>query len=176
MLKLTTFWMLHLPLLLLASTYWRKRSGKVKRANFRRASASAAICRPVRSNARKPDWVVDQLVQLKAMRPSASHRTLAAIFNRMFASRGMTVSSSYARYTVRNHAHRIELMRREIKNKPPAEAPKNAVWALDMTGKTDTTGRLHMILGILRRPCTSVWALRSIKGALRQPALCAGCP
>ena len=31
----------------------------------------------------------------------------------------------------------------------PATVPKNHVWGIDMTGKADTLGRVHMILGML---------------------------
>jgi transposase InsO family protein len=60
----------------------------------------------------------------------------------------MTVSKSYVAYTVRDHRHEIELLRRRLKHRAPRYTPKNCVWAVDLTGKGDSAGDLHSILGI----------------------------
>ena len=105
-----------------------------------------------RRNNRKPEWVVDEVIRLKAYLPKCGYGTLVFTFNRLHGiSRQMTVSKSYVGYTVRNHRLAIVHLRREIKHRKPSVVARNAVWGIDMTGKTDAAGRLHMIFGILDR-------------------------
>jgi len=71
-------------------------------------------------------------------------------------------------------------LRREIKHRIPREIERNRVWGLDLTGKTDLSGRQRMILGLIdhgSRACLrlnelcdkSSWAtLRELIGAFRQ--------
>jgi transposase InsO family protein len=102
-----------------------------------------------RRGARKPDWVRREVLRLKALLPDAGSRTIGALFNRLYASRRkITVSKSYVAYTVRDHRHEIELLRRRLKHRVPRQLPKNRLWALDLTGKGDSAGDLHSILGI----------------------------
>jgi len=106
--------------------------------------------KPAQSNRRKPQWVVDAIIRLKALQPKASNRTTAAQFNRLYsASRCMTVSSSYVHFTVRDNQLAILRKRREIKAQKPSAPPCNAVWGIDMSGKFDTSRKLHMMLGVL---------------------------
>ncbi|WP_426162277.1 integrase core domain-containing protein [Pseudoduganella sp. R-34] len=106
--------------------------------------------KPAQTNRRKPQWVVDAIIRLKALQPKASNRVMAAQFNRLYAaSRRMTVSSSYFHYTVRDNQLAILRKRREIRAQPPSNQPCNAIWGIDMSGKVDAAGTLHMIFGIL---------------------------
>jgi putative transposase len=112
---------------------------------------------------RKPQWVVDAVIRLKALQPKASNRVMAAQFNRLYAaSRSMTVSSSYVHYTVREHQLDILRKRREIKSKVPSSQPCNAVWGIDMSGKVDTAGKLHMMFGILDHGSRKALALTAL--------------
>ncbi|MBT9591860.1 MAG: transposase family protein [Thiobacillus sp.] len=82
--------------------------------------------------------------------PDAGCRKLAFIFNRRYAvSRRMKVGKSFVADTLREHRYEIEIERRRIKHRVPPAMPRNLVWGLDMTGKTDSQGRLHMVLGLL---------------------------
>jgi transposase InsO family protein len=102
-----------------------------------------------RGGTRKPAWVPRAVLRLKALLPDASYREIEKLFNRLFAAkRKMTVSKSYVAYTVRDHRHEIELLRRRLKHRVPRQLPKNRLWALDLTGKGDSAGDLHSILGI----------------------------
>jgi len=74
----------------------------------------------------------------------------------------MSVSKSYIAYTVRNHRFAILQRRREFKRRKPLHVPKNAVWGLDMTGKVDTTGQVHNILGILDHGSRHLLALSAL--------------
>jgi transposase InsO family protein len=102
-----------------------------------------------RRGTRKPAWVSRAVLRLKALLPDANYRTIEKLFNKLFAARRkMTVSKSYVAYTVRNHRYEIEVLRRHIKHRVPRFVPRNGIWALDLTGKGDTAGDLHSILGI----------------------------
>lgn len=98
---------------------------------------------------RKPDWVLAELIRLKAHMPDAGCRTLALTFNRLFVSRQMSVCKSTAHKLLRNQAHAVLLARRALRSKAPYPAPTNHTWALDMTGRADTVGDVHTILGIV---------------------------
>ena len=118
---------------------------------------------PICTNRRKPQWVVDAVVRLKALQPHISHRMLAAQFNRHYAaSRQMTVSSSYVHYTVQAQHLAILRKRREIKSTVPATPAVNHVWGVDMSGKTDTSRRLHMMLAILDHSSRKALALAAL--------------
>ena len=97
---------------------------------------------------RKPAWVGLEVLRLAALTGHGC-RSVALLFNRLHsARRKMSVSKSYVAYTVRRHRYEIELLRRFIKHRRPRPVPSNHIWALDMTGKGDTQGDVHSILGI----------------------------
>jgi putative transposase len=98
---------------------------------------------------RKPDWVLAELVRLKAHMPDAGCRTLALTFNRLFVSRQMSVCKSTAHKLLRNQAYAVLLARRAIRSKVPYPVAVNDTWALDMTGRADTAGLAHTIMGIV---------------------------
>jgi transposase InsO family protein len=102
----------------------------------------------------KPAWVVREIVRLKALMPDAGCRSLALIFNRRFAShadarRRMTVGKSFVADSLRKYHYEIEIARRRIKHHVPPPLPRNLVWGLDLTGKRDTAGVTHSILGCI---------------------------
>jgi len=61
----------------------------------------------------------------------------------------MKVGKSFVAVSLRRHRYEVEVMRRRLKHRVPSPPPPNLVWGLDMTGKTDTQGKLHMILGMV---------------------------
>ncbi len=98
----------------------------------------------------KPAWVISEIIRLKALMPDAGCRTIANIFNRRFAaSRRMTVGKSFVADMLRRHQYEIQVLRREIKHRVPRPAPRNRVWGLDLTGKGDVAGNIHMIFGLI---------------------------
>ena len=100
--------------------------------------------------ARKPKWVVEEVVRLKAHLAGHGCRKVADTFNRLHAARhGMTVSKTYVATTVRRYRLEIEERRREWKRRIPAPMAVNRVWGLDLTTKQDVDGVSHPILGIL---------------------------
>lgn len=120
---------------------------------FRRTPADRgrkkAIVAPCRSR-QKPAWVVREIIRLKALMPDISCRNIANIFNRRYAaSHKMTVGRTFVSETLRRHRYEIEMMRREIKHRVPSALPRNLVWAMDLTGKGDAAGNVHMIFGLI---------------------------
>jgi putative transposase len=95
----------------------------------------------------KPAWVLHEVLRLKALMPAAGCRRIADVFNRRFAPTA-SVSKSFVAYSVRAHRYEIEVLRRRLKCRKPAPQSRNQIWAMDMTGKTDAHGVLHMALGI----------------------------
>jgi len=102
----------------------------------------------------KPAWVTREIVRLKALLPDAGCRRIADIFNRRHArhrdiGKRMTVGKSFVAETLHKHRYVIEIERRRIKHRVPPPMPRNRVWAMDLTGKTDTESTMHMILGLI---------------------------
>jgi len=56
----------------------------------------------------------------------------------------------------------ILVTRRKIKHKRPKPLPLNLIWGVDMTGKTDSTGQLHNILGIIEHQSRCCLTLKSL--------------
>ena len=111
----------------------------------------------------KPAWVKAEIIRLKALMPGAGCRTIAHSFNRRFAaSKDMTVGKTYVADTIRRHQYAILAARRRLKHAVPSPIPRNLIWAMDLTAKTDTQGRTHLLLGIIdhaSRACLRLLAL-----------------
>ncbi len=114
--------------------------------------------------ARKPDWVIDEVVRLKAHMADAGCRRIADTFNRMHGSRhAMTVSKTWVATTMRSKRLEIEERRREWKRRVPKPIDPNVVWGLDLTGKADTQGVIHPILGIVDHGSRLAVSLRALR-------------
>jgi putative transposase len=101
-------------------------------------------------------------VLLKAHVPDAGCRTLALTFNRVFAHREVSVSKSFVHRTLREQAYAVWLARRAIRNATPKAVQINHCWGVDLTGRQDSAGQLHTILGVLDHASRRVLALRSV--------------
>lgn len=117
---------------------------------------------PRRSRA-KPDWVKREVLRLAALTGDGC-RAIEKLFNRLYASqRNMTVGKSFVNYTIRDKRYEIEVLRRDIKRKPPRPVPRNDTWAIDMTGKGDLAGTVHSILGIVDHGSRKLLTLEVLK-------------
>jgi len=110
----------------------------------------------------KPEWVRKKIIRLKALMPRAGCRSIAHAFNRLHEHRGMTVGKSYVNEVVRKNQYEIQMLRRKMKHKRPRPVPHNLVWGMDLTGKTDASGRLHNILGIIEHRSRACLMLASL--------------
>lgn len=103
-----------------------------------------------RHSKQKPDWLKHEIIRLKAHMPHAGCRSIADIFNRRFAANHqITVGKTYVHQILQQHDYEIQILRRNLKHAQPKNVPRNLIWGIDLTGKTDTNGKLHALFGIL---------------------------
>ncbi len=62
---------------------------------------------------------------------------------------GISVGKTFVNDACRKHQLEILRLRREIRRRAPKASPPNRVWGLDLTGKVDSAGNGHAILGLL---------------------------
>ncbi|KAF0163898.1 MAG: hypothetical protein FD157_2577 [Rhodocyclaceae bacterium] len=101
------------------------------------------------------------------MAPGTGCRPVVVAFNRRFAhhanvSRRTTVGRTFVSETIRAHRHEIIVMRRTIKHRVPQPVPQNLIWAMDLTGKSDMAGGMHMILGLIDHGSRALLALTAL--------------
>ncbi len=98
----------------------------------------------------KPEWIKAEIIRLKALMPQAGCRSIADLCNRRFAaSRNVTVGKTFVHETLQRYAYEMQILRRNLKHAKPRPVARNLIWGIDLTGKTDTQGKLHSLLGIL---------------------------
>jgi hypothetical protein len=110
----------------------------------------------------KPDWVLDEVIRLKAHLTHEGCRTVALTFNRIHGHTE-TVSKSYVAKVIRKHRYGIELERKAFRAKVPYSPALNAIWGADLTGKQDAHGVIHNIFGIVDHGSRLAVALRAVK-------------
>jgi len=136
-------------LLLILALLWLL--GLVVRRPVARSAGRRCVAapRPI-LKARKPDWVTEEVVRLKALMPDAGCRRIADTFNRLHAARhATTVGKTWVGETVRKRSLEIARRRAELKHRVPRSMPANHIWAMDLTAKRDLAGTVHPILGLV---------------------------
>jgi transposase InsO family protein len=113
--------------------------------------------------AKKPDWVPKEIIRMKALMPYSGCRTLADSFNRRFVHKGMSVGKSYVSGVIRANEYEIRVLRKKLKHRRPRPVPLNRVWAMDLTGKQDTGGKVHNILGLVEHGSRANLCLHGLK-------------
>ena len=121
---------------------------------------------------KKPAWVTEEIIKIKALMPAASCRLITLVFNRRFKNRE-SVGKTYVSYTLRQHLYEIQILRRKIKSRPAYPIPFNKVWGMDLTfvdqkpilGIIEHHSRKSMGLVSLRQK-TSVAILQAILALL----------
>lgn len=102
---------------------------------------------------RKPDWVVAEVLRLKALMGTSGCRKVATTFNRLHAQpnhgTAATVGKSFVAHCIHTHQYALQRLRTDMQAKRPRAVPVNAVWAMDLTFYTDPHGHTHTALGIL---------------------------
>ena len=80
---------------------------------------------------RKPQWVIDEIIRIKAINPILGGRKIADLFNRRHeVKRQMTVSKSYVYEKIKQHRYQIQVLRRHLKHKRPKKLPRNVCWGV----------------------------------------------
>lgn len=69
-------------------------------------------------------------------------------FNRLHAGR-MSVGKTFVADTIRRHRYEIRACRATIRRRRGRPGSINRVWGLDLTGKTDESGQLNNIVGLI---------------------------
>lgn len=111
----------------------------------------------------KPDWLKAEIIRLKAHMPQAGCRSIADICNRRFAaSRKITVGKTCVHQILQQYDYEIQILRRNLKHIKPKSVPRNLIWGIDLTGKTDADGTLHFLFGILDHGSRALLHLRAL--------------
>lgn len=111
----------------------------------------------------KPAWLKTEIIRLKATMPQAGCRSIAILCNRRYAAaRKITVGKTYVNQVLRQHRYEIDILQRKLKHAQPRSFPRNFIWGVDLTGKTDEQGSLHQILGILDHGSRAVLCLQAL--------------
>jgi transposase InsO family protein len=113
----------------------------------------------------KPAWVRREIIRLKALLSQAGTcRVIADIFNRRFAAkRRMTIGKTFVAEVIRKHHYDILLAARAIKRAKPRPVPRNLIWGLDLTGKTDLGQTTHSVLAILEHASRAALRLEALQ-------------
>ncbi len=111
----------------------------------------------------KPQWVKHEIMKLKALMPQAGCRTIADTFNRIFHCKDMSVGKSFVHSVFKKYDYQIQVLRRKIKNTRPRPVPRNLIWGMDLTGKTDIQGNSHYILGMVEYKSRGSLCLTALK-------------
>ena len=80
---------------------------------------------------KKPPWVKDEIIRIKALSPHSSSRVISHIFNAKHDT--ISVGKTFVAYTLSNHAYEIQVLRKELKNKPAHKVVFNNTWGIDLT-------------------------------------------
>ena len=112
---------------------------------------------------RKPVWVADELIRMKAFCPELGCRKLAEAFNRRFAvSDGITVSKSHVGRVLKARQYEVMQLRRSIRHRIPRPMCKNVTWGLDLTNVTDAGKCQRLVLGIVDHGTRACIALNEL--------------
>jgi len=103
-----------------------------------------------RHTPQKPEWLKAKIIRLKALMPQAGCRRIADICNRRFAaSRKVTIGKTYVHQILQRHDYEVQILRRNLKHAKPKLLPRNLIWGIDLTGKTDTGKKLYALFAVL---------------------------
>lgn len=116
--------------------------------------------KPYRVN-RKPEWVITEVLRIKARSPKAGCRKVAQAFNQKHGP-ACTVSKSFVADCLKRNQYALWCARREIQNKKPTPYGVNAVWAMDLTFQADQTGAQQSALGIIDHGSRALLCLQTI--------------
>lgn len=114
----------------------RSRKSQQKRSFCGRSPALSnanAVDTLVNAFQKKPEWVVDAILDLKASLPDHGCRLflskiVAAVFNRLYAERGVSVGKTFVADTLKQHCYALLHQQKMLKNKLPRHVPRQRYW------------------------------------------------
>lgn len=113
-------------------------------------------------NQKKPDWVVDKVIYLKALMPKSGCGTIAMTFNRIYSDKGETVSKTYVYEKLKTCQYQVKCKRRELKARQPKASSINQTWGMDLTS-ININGKQQLILGIIDHGSRALLSLHQLK-------------
>lgn len=112
----------------------------------------------------KPDWIKKEIIQLKALMRTEGCRKISNAFNRQYKSTdNITVGKTYVANVIRDHQYQIQVISKKLKHLPPKKIPKQLIWGVDLTFKTDTQKQTHAILGVVEHYSRNNLTLAALK-------------
>jgi transposase InsO family protein len=110
---------------------------------------------------KKPQWVRDQVLELKALHPESSCRTIAATFCTLWLGIE-SVGKTWVAAVLREEKYRLEVNRQRVRQRRPPIMPRNVLWAIDLTGIPNGV-RTRMALGIIDHGTRACIALQDLE-------------
>jgi hypothetical protein len=101
------------------------------------------------SSNKKPLWVKQKVIYLKALLPNYGCRKIAIIFNKQYHHKKISISKSYVYNIIKENQYKIIQKRKNIRNKKPQILPKNFLWQIDLTNISDYYKNKNSIFGII---------------------------
>lgn len=152
--------MLFFALFILTFKWLKKRNSSYLMSSSRKRGFNQANSK-IRSN-KKPPWVKKEVLRLCSFLPDHGCRKISAQFNRIYSSKGMTISKSYVYLLRKTHQYEINSIRRLYKNRVPKEIPINTTWGLDFTGKVIHSENRE-IMGVIDHGSRQLLALQHLR-------------
>jgi putative transposase len=112
-------------------------------------------------NRKKAEWVINEVIRIKAFHTQAGCRTIADAFNYRYENHKVTpetVGKTFVATAIKNHLYEIQILRRDIKSKPAHNIPFNKVWGIDLTFINE-----QPILGVIEHHSRKCLSLKSLK-------------
>jgi len=117
---------------------------------------------------RKPQWVGPKVTHLKVLMPNAGCRQIADTFNRLYASKQVTIGKTFVAKWIKSHAVAILRARASMKNRPGRQGPRGLTLATDITfhqqqpvlGVIDHSGTRALLALVHLRNRTTIGILR----------------
>ncbi|WDE07032.1 transposase family protein [Thalassomonas viridans] len=97
-------------------------------------------------NRKKPQWVVDKVLYLKAVSGTGCG-SVAQLFNQRYGHK-TTVSKSFVYEKLKANQYQLQVVKRKIKQKPARSVPVNHTWGIDLT-KIKLSRKQKTVLGII---------------------------
>ena len=82
---------------------------------------------------KKPAWVKERVIYLRAHLPHDGCRKIAMRFNTIYADQNISVSKSYVYNVIKDNNHKILEQRKKMRSKVPFKTEKNQMWHMDLT-------------------------------------------
>jgi transposase InsO family protein len=99
-------------------------------------------------NARKPPWVIEEVLHLRALSGCGCLK-IAQMFNRRHADNGMSVGKTFVAKTINVQAHRLLMIERDIRNAQPRQVANNVIWGIDLTEVRINRTTAIPVLGVI---------------------------